>query len=441
MFKIGLYEREITPFLGNSLDGYFNVRLADGVKDKTYAKAVVIEKNGETVAMLAIDACSVSDELIDAVYARVKKYLNIKRSNVLICATHSHTGGPTTEDTDGADKKLDGLYLDFLACAGADTIICAYQRLQPAHIKLTVAKIEGTTFCRNYLLKNGVVRTNPGVRNPDIVKPFGEVDVDAPVLLFESEKGEKLGMAYSFGNHQDSVDGTEISGDWSSVVSYRMKEKFGTNFISVMFYGTAGNVNQVDVNSKDKDVSYFLSCYKDLGNAAADAIEKALLNVEELSGDISVVFDTKVYENRVPNKEEIEEQDRIFHSVELPEGAKLDASSPKELFDACSAQRCLEFTFAATKYYQVKMQVIKLGKVLIFALPGEVFTQFGKKIKEAFPENVCFFACLANNKWTYMPAKDCYLPELYESLYGSAHFYPEDVEDIFDTIIELGKKL
>ena len=54
MYKIGLYEREITPLFGNSLCGYFNVRLVDGVKEKTYAKAVVIEKDDETVAMLAI---------------------------------------------------------------------------------------------------------------------------------------------------------------------------------------------------------------------------------------------------------------------------------------------------------------------------------------------------------------------------------------------------
>jgi hypothetical protein len=40
-----------------------------------------------------------------------------------------------------------------------------------------------------------------------------------------------------------------------------------------------------------------------------------------------------------------------------------------------------------------------------------------------------------------MPAKECYLPGLYESLHGSAQFEPDDVVDIFDSIIELGKIL
>ena len=127
--------------------------------------------------------------------------------------------------------------------------------------------------------------------------------------------------------------------------------------------------------------------------------------------------------------------------MELPKGAKLDASSPKELFDACAAQRALNYAYKTTEYYRIRFQIIKIGNVIIFALPGEVFTQYGKKIKEAFPNNLCVFNCLANNKWTYMPAKECYQEGLYESMYGSAQFYPDDVVDIFDYYIELGKTL
>ena len=440
MYKIGLYEREITPLFGNSIRGYFNLRLVDGVRDKTYAKSAVIDDGKKLVALLAIDACGITDDLCDAIYKKVAKYIDIKRSNLMISATHSHTAGPVTTDTLGADEKLDGLYLDWLANACADTVVCAYQRRENVKIKLSVARIEGTTFCRNYLLKNGVSRTNPGIGNPDVVKPIGEADYDAPVLIIENESGIDKGILYSFANHQDSVDGTKVSGDWSSIVSIRMKEKFGSDFISVMFYGTAGNINQVDVNNTDKDYNP-TSSHHYLGNAVADGIIKAIDKFEYVNGEIKTAFRTKIYENRVPTTEEIIELEKTFNSVELPENAKLDASSPKELFDACMAERALKFTLSATKYYTVKMQVFAIGDVYIFALPGEVFSQFGKKIKGAFNDKTCFFACLANNKWTYMPAKDCYLPELYESLYGSAVFYPDDVEDIFDNFIDLAKSI
>ena len=61
MYKIGLYEREITPLFGNSIRGYFNLRLVSGVKEKTYAKAMVIDDGKTLVAMLAIDACGIDD--------------------------------------------------------------------------------------------------------------------------------------------------------------------------------------------------------------------------------------------------------------------------------------------------------------------------------------------------------------------------------------------
>lgn len=440
MFKVGLYEREITPLFGNSIRGYFNLRLVNGVKEKTYAKCAVINNGTELVAMLAIDATGVSDKLCESVYKKVSKYIDIKRSNLMISATHSHTAGPINTETRGADAQLDGLYLEWLYNACADTVVCAYQRMTDAKIRFSMAEINGVSFCRNYLLKSGESRTNPGIGNPDIIKPIGDNDPYAPIMFIESANGENLGLLYSFANHQDSVDGTEISGDWSSIVSFRMKEKFGADFISIMFYGTAGNINQVDVNNLDKDYDPPHSHHY-LGNKMADGILKALEDFEYLDQDIKVVFTKKIYNSRVPDVQEITRQQKILDSVEIPEDMKLDAGSPKELFDACMARSALDFSLKITKYYEVKMQIIKLGKVLIFALPGEVFSQFGERIKKAFIDYKCFFACLSNNKNGYMPTKECYLPGLYESLYGSAHFEPDGVENIFDTYIELAKQL
>jgi hypothetical protein len=207
-----------------------------------------------------------------------------------------------------------------------------------------------------------------------------------------------------------------------------------------MFYGTAGNINQVDVNNKDKDYDPPHSHHY-LGNTVADGILKVIDQAQYIDGDIKVAYQTKIYNLRVPTIDEIKVQQEILNRVELPKNAKLDAGSPKELFDACMAKNAIKFSFGATKYYQIKMQIISIGNVMIFALPGEVFSQYGARIKAAFANNTCFFACLSNNRSGYMPTKECYLPQLYESLYASALFYPEDTENIFDSFIELGKTL
>ena len=440
MYKIGLYEREITPFFGNSIEGYFNVRIVDGVKDKTYAKAVVIERENKKVALLAIDACMLEDKTMDCIRERVEKYTGINAKDLMISATHSHTAGPSKKDVEGADNQLDSLYLDAMINICADTVIMADKVKREAKIKFTYANVDGISFIRNYLLKNGVVRTNPGYKNPDIVKPVGEKDTVVPVLFFEDKDQNKMGLAYSFACHQDCVDGTEISGDYSSTVSRLMKEKFGMDFISVYFNGTSGNINHFAVLA-DKDVTTIPDYYKLMGEKVYSEIIKSLDGLTEVDGQIKVATVEKTYDSRVPNHSEIKEQQDLLNSVDLPKDVKLDASSPKEWFDACMAKRALGYTFSVTKYYRVKLQIIKIGDVMIFALPGEVFSQFGLKIKNAFKETKNFFATLSNNKWSYMPEKDCYLPQLYESLYGSALFSPEDTSDIFDSVIELGKTL
>lgn len=438
MYKIGLYEREITPLFGNGIDGYFNRREVDGVKDKTYAKAIVIEdEGGELFVMLSVDACGIYDELYDSVYERAKKYLNLKRENLTVAATHSHTAGPGRV-IDGNAPDLDEFYMSWLELACADTVICAYQNRENAKIKIGTGEARGIAFIRNFIMKDGSFKTNPGRLNPNIKEPIGVPDESVPALFIEDESGNQKGVVYSFGCHQDCVEGTEASGDFSSEVSILMKKKYGIDFVCIYFCGTAGNVNDVDVSKEnDEDPRH----YRNMGEVIYKGIEASRKASYEISGKICVANGSKLYTKRVPTPEELLEFERIFNSVELPENTTLDASSPQELFDACMANRALEYAKLATKYYNIKMQVVRIDKLLIFALPGEVFTQYGEKIKAAFPGYNCFFACLANNNWTYMPAKECYLPGLYESLYGSAQFYPDDVVDIFDSIIALGKTL
>jgi len=436
MLKIGIYEREITPFLGVSHGGYFTPRYNSGVKDKTYVKAAVIECDGELLAMLSVDSCMITESFAENVYKRIVSYVDLKRENLLISATHSHTSGPI-----GCyeERDIDLFFVKMVEYAAADAVVLAYQKRVNGKIKYSRGFAGGIAFIRNFVLKDGRSRTNPGRCNPNIKEPIGTPDETVPTLFFESVAGEKLGLIYSFGCHQDCIGGSEASGDFSSEVSSLMKDKYGKDFVAAYFYGPAGNVNDVDINVKTID---FDTYYKDMGKVIFDAIEKSLENAEELKPTkLTVANGDIVFERRIPSTEEVLEYKRIFESVELPEGVDLEASAPKEIFDACMARRAYDYATESTKYHKYTLQVMRIDKVLIFSLPGEVFTQYTEKIKKEFEGYECFFACLANNEWTYMPAPECYLPELYESLYGSAKLYADDVVKLFDRVIELGKNL
>lgn len=438
MYKVGLYEKEITPLVGCSIRGYYNLRQVSDVKDKTYVKAVSISRDENTVIFIAIDGACFNNETYDAVRGRASALTGIGMDNIMVAPTHSHTGGPSyVGQFEGADDELDATYLKWLENAAADVAYLAFCRMEEATVSLTTCEVKGISYVRNYLLKSGIVRTNPGRLNPEIVEPFGEPDYTVPVLLFKSKSGESLGMMYSFGCHQDCVDGTEISGDYSSIVAKRMKEEFGYEFVSIYFSGTAGNVNHFNVKTEKDAPDHYVM----MGNTVADCIIKALPNAKEIDGEIAVLTDKKIYETRVPDLSEVEKSRIEMNKVEIPYGVKLDASAPVELFNALTARSAYRFATTAKKYSEIYLQVFKIADVNIFAFAGEVFTQFGRRIKEEFPDKTCFFITLANQATFYVPPRECYLPHLYESKYASAKLNPEDSENLIASYIELAKRL
>lgn len=433
-----MYEKEITPFLGCSIRGYYNLRQVSNVKDKTYAKAVSIEKDGKSAILVAIDAPCFNTDFYDAVRKRASKLTGVDVDSIMVTVTHSHTGGPSyVGQFECADDELDRVYLEWLVNAVSDVAALSYIRLQNAEIKLATTTVEGISYVRNYVLKSGIVRTNPGRLNPEIVEPYGEPDYTVPVLFFESENGENLGLMYSFACHQDCVDGTEISGDYSCIVAKKMKEKFGQDFISIYFSGTAGNMNHFNVKSEKDAPNHYVMMGEKVFSRIMDVYEDRRV----VDGSLGVITDTRIYKTRIPEKEEVEQAWIDMNKVEIPYGVKLDAGAPVELFNALTARSAYRFSMSATKYHPVYQQIFKLGEVIIFAFAGEVFTQFGKRIREALKDNTCFFITLANQATFYIPPKDCYLPHLYESKYASAKLYPEDSEDLMDSYVTLAKKL
>ena len=63
-------------------------------------------------------------------------------------------------------------------------------------------------FVRRFRMKDGSIRTNPGVNNPDIVAPIGDVDERVNVLRFVRKCAPDIVIA-NFGVHPDVVGGDE----------------------------------------------------------------------------------------------------------------------------------------------------------------------------------------------------------------------------------------
>ncbi len=410
MLRCGFYEKEMTPPLGCPIPGYFKERIGDDVKDKLFAKAIVVDNGTTTIAILAIDAIGTSSQLHDEVTKRIEEYIGLKPENVMICATHTHTGIPVALRK---GQKTDKAYIDMLCRLAADCVILAYKRLDKATAKYAKGIVDSISFVRNYKMKDGTIRTNPGRKNPDIVAPYSEIDPDLSILYFEDENNKPIGAIINFACHHDCVGGTGISGDYSSILSYELKKTYGDDFISVFVSGACGNINHIDVNS-EHEPEHYKKMGKILATEAIKVIKEAtILPNEKITSNKQYI---KI-KTRVPSDLELEEAKKVVknykerqtgggdHNLDLLTEIKLPLS-----------KRLLEYYEDMPSEYEVCLQTIGIGDCIFYVFPGEVFTQFGQYIKEHSSTSNNFIVTLANGTYYgYIPVKELFLPTVYEA--------------------------
>lgn len=132
----------------------------------------------------------------------------LQEAAVFIHVTHTHTSGPFFEPDTKDEKILH--YRRVLRYKLADAAEMALQDLKPAKMATAHGEAPGIAFIRRYVMKDGSIKTNPGVNNPEIDHPVGETDNEVTMLRFDREDAETL-VLVNFGCHPDTIGGTKLS--------------------------------------------------------------------------------------------------------------------------------------------------------------------------------------------------------------------------------------
>src|SRR5438552_6427408 len=90
--KVGVAAVKITPPLGVPMAGYYTERLAEKVHDDLHSKAIVLEADGVRAALVALDLIGTPRGTVEKARLAIEQTTHIKGANVMISATHAHTG-------------------------------------------------------------------------------------------------------------------------------------------------------------------------------------------------------------------------------------------------------------------------------------------------------------------------------------------------------------
>ena len=418
--QAGFARVNVTPMLGIGMAGYFVPRQADGVLDELEINALALEAGGTKAVLLSVDHCGIVKEVLNPMRQHVCDVTGLPWEAVYIHATHTHTGPFLNPDpTEPKEQE----YARTVYHKLADAARMALADLKPARMGYGIGQAPNIAFVRRFRMKDGSVRTNPGVNNPDILGPIGDVDERVNVLRFDREGGDTL-VLVNFGDHPDVVGGSKISADWPGFLR-RTVEKTLPHTRCLFFNGAQGDVNHVNVHPTGGYLNDMFMDFDDvargygharyMGRVVAGGVLQAYDKVKYVDVD-SLRFSQRTIRipaNR-PTAEEIPEAHRIHALHTAGRDSELPYEGMMLTTVVAEAQRMVELEHGPD-FFDMELSAVAVGNVALIGVPGEPFNGIGLGLKAAEGWDLVCPCCLVNGSEAYFPMRECYEEGGYEA--------------------------
>jgi hypothetical protein len=399
VLKGGCAKVNITPPLGIPLIGSYG-KPSDDILDELYAKALVLNDGNNTIAIVSTDLLYAPlEEITNPVREIIKEKIGIPEQNVLICATHTHSGpevfarAKVPREGRVPASQIDQAYLATLIKKIASSVLIAHKKMAAVRIGAAKGEIPEIVYNRRAKTKDGSVKmaftlpdevttirrateytegTEKTKKSSEVsvlsvaksrIEPelvFGPVDPEVWVLRVEDANGQIVGSIVNFACHPVCIYpylSTTISADYPAYATQVVEQTEGGTCLFAL--GTAGNIVPIKRGLKP--------C-RQIGKAlGAEALRR--LQLVSTSGDVTLKA--------------------IRKEIKLP--TKKAPSEDKTAKDS-----------KITDYVNTEIQVLKLGDIYILGLPGEILVEVGLAIKRRAGVEKLFVVSLSNDAIGYV---------------------------------------
>lgn len=443
--KVGYAKVVITPPMGIDITGYFHERKAEGVLDDLHAIAIAVSDGKKTVAIVSLDLLEVPTNEGNIIREHVSRETGLPIESIFLAGTHTHTGPAFSVNH---KTEIARNYFNDTKLKICDSIRFAIEDMKDARMAFGIGTAPRISFVRRFRMKDGSFRTNPGVNNPEILEPIGDVDERVNVVRFDRDGADDI-VLINFGTHPDTVGGNLISADWPGFV-VKTFEAAVSGTKCIFLNGAQGDVNHVNVFPRPGESNGMFHDFDDvdrgypharhMGNVVAGAAlqvyEKlAYCDVESIDYKNEVI---KIPAN-VPTPEELplaykyNELHKAGRDEEIPyKGMALTTV-------VAGAERKVRLK-DGPDHFNFLLSAIRIGNIAFLGIPGEPFTSIGMGVKENCSEFDLVLPCSDTNGYEgYFPNKEAYDEGGYET--ETSHFKAGVAEIITDEGTKLLKAL
>jgi len=426
-WQTGAAKVVITPDEPMRMGGYASrVKPSEGKLHDLYAKALVLQdETGSQVVMVTTDLIGIPRLLRENLELRVAEQFNLKPSQLLLNASHTHCG-PELRPEKSTIYELDTQlveqcrnYLKNLEDKIVTLIGEARSNLKDSEVYYSHAQA-GFAMNRRLPVKGKFINSP---------YPDGPVQHNVPVLIAKDAETKKLtAVLFGYACHNTTLGIQKFTGDYAGFAQQYFEEAHPET-VALFMMGCGADQNPYP-RSK-------IELAKQHGRSLALAVERALIyqSPEKVTGKISFALDhTPLDFARSLSKSEWEQQ--------LNDSNKYIRRHAKLMLQQ------IEQLGAVPEQYPYKVQVLQIGSDLtMVALAGEVVVDYDHLFKKELPTKHVWVAGYSNDVFGYVPSLRVLKEGGYEG--GGAMIYSslpgpfaENIEQkISDKVKELHRSL
>jgi hypothetical protein len=378
--KGGCARVDITPRASVWLSGYgARNKPSDGIADKLYARALVLDDGQNKMAIVSADLLWVPLKITAEIRREVKEKIGIPEKNVLICATHTHFGPKIDRITknwpDTPASEIDESYVQTLKKKIADSILAANKNMRQVKLGAVKGEIPEIVYNRRTRKADGAVAMTFRLPPADPNLIFGPIDPELCILRVEDMSGALVAAIVNYACHP--VSGAKdkdkfyfISADYPGYTTQVIEQMEGG--ICLFALGTAGNLNPVRIKRRNHR--------SQIGKALGGEVLRRIQFVAT-TGEVTLKAMKKPV--TMPIKKDL---------------------SPDRIIDADKTKGTLT----------TEIQVLRIGDIYILGLPGEVLVEIGLEIKTRAGIENLFIISLSNDACGYVCHRQAYKEGGYE---------------------------
>jgi hypothetical protein len=383
VLRVGAAKVDVTPAENTLPQNY------EGILDRLYARAIVIDDGIATAALVTVDAGNVPDPIWQEVTERLESELEIPAKNVLLTATHTHS----------APRQEVGPYTQMIV----ESVRLAKQRMGPARVGYGTG-VSYINVNRNLIDSE----TRRWWEGPNYQGPS---DKTVAVIKFESLAAEPIAIYYNYAMHAVTVGQLDlISADAPGATSTYLEDSFDDKIVAVWSSGAAGDQNPIylqqtydlrEIRIKDyAQRGIDISNEMPPGGQGLNKNDPTVMKLMEQQKQMILSMGQFLGEEVIHVTRGM---DRMESNIRI-DGRHSTVSCPgRERTNSGRAGFPGEYKEASP--VEIRLGLLKLGDIIIAAVNAEVFNPIAQRLKRESPYARTMLATLTNGS-----ARSGYIP-------------------------------